>query len=346
MSRIVVCWFLLSVAWLAPAQAHLMPARHGTLNLVGDGAYLVLSVPAAAFGDGDTNQDGSLSLAELRTGWNVLTARIQQTVQLLDAGGARPFEGLILTPTAESDAPGAPMTQLLVMGRFALAGAATDASLRFRLLAFDPDPTLARAQLRVTRGTETSLLWLDRTASMRALFPSRAQVLSESFDQGFSHILRGYDHLLFMLVVLLAVPRWRTAVLLLSSFTLGHAVTLLAGGLGWIEVPASVVEPTILATIAGMASLDLSLHWRRRHFALHWRVALVYACALVHGLGFSQAARDMGLQGDRLWPTLLGFNLGIEAGQCLVAFPFLAVLTLARHRRLSAARAGALLSRA
>ena len=340
------CCLVLGIVWFAPAQAHLMPARHGTLNLVDDGAYLVLSVPAAAFSGADNNHDGSLSLPELRAGWKYLSERVQQTVQVLDAGEARPLEGLILTPTAESDLPGAPMTQLLVMGRFALSGPTPDSSLRFRLLAFDPEKSTDRVQLRVTRGADTSLLSLDPTASERVLFPSRVQVLSESFSQGLQHILRGYDHLVFVLVLLLALPYWRPALLLLSGFTLGHAVTLMAGGLGWVDVSASLVEPAILATIAGVASLEVYLRWRRRPFALRWRMGLVFACALVHGLGFSQAVRELGLQGDRLWPTLLGFNLGIEAGQFLVALPCLALLALARRHLSSATRGATGLSRA
>ena len=331
-SRFIACLGLLCAGLVAPAQAHLMPARHGTLNLVGDGAYLVLSLPAAAFANADTNRDGSLSVPELQAGWSVVAERIQQSVQLRDADAARTLEGLILTPTAESDLPGAPLTQLLVMGRFALASAAADAALRFRLLAFDPAAATDRVQLRVTRGAESSLLWLGPATPDRLLFPSRGQVLSESLGLGLWHILGGYDHLLFLLVLLLGVPRWRPALLLLSSFTLGHAVTLLAGGLGWVEVPAAVVEPAILGTIAGMASLELFLRWRHGSVAVGWRLGLVFACALVHGLGFSYAVRELGLQGERLWPTLLGFNLGIEAGQLLVALPLLAALAFARRR--------------
>ncbi len=330
--RVAACLWWLCVVVVSPAQAHLMPAGHGTLNLVGEGAYLVLSVPATALGDVDRNRDGSLSVPELQAGWSLVAQRIQQSVQLLDADAVRPLEGLILTPTAESDLAGAPMTQLVVMGRFALAKAGPDASLRFRLLAYAPDAAAARVQLRVTQGAETSLLWLSPAAPVRRLFPSRAQVFAESLDLGLRHILGGYDHLLFLLVLLAGMPRWRPALLLLSSFTFGHAITLLAGGLGWVEVPAAVVEPAILCTIAVMASLELLLRWRRWQLAVAWRMAAVFACALVHGLGFSHAVRELGLQGERLWPTLLGFNLGIEAGQLLVVLPLLVLLFFVRSR--------------
>jgi len=332
MRRRLACLGLLCAGLVAPAQAHLMPAQHGTLNLVGDGAYLVLSVPAAALDGADPDRDGSLSVPELQAGWSGVAERIQHSVQLLEAGAARPLEGLILTPTPESDLPGAPLTQVVVMGRFALASPGSDAPLQFRLLAYDPDAARSRVQLRVTRGAETSVLWLGPAAPLRGLFPSRGEVWSESLSLGLRHILGGYDHLLFLLVLLLGMPRWRPALLLLSSFTLGHAVTLLAGGLGWVELPASVVEPAILFTIGGMASLELLLRWRRWHVAVGWRAVLVFACALVHGLGFSYAVRELGLQGERLWPTLLGFNLGIEAGQLLLALPLLAVLAFARRR--------------
>jgi hypothetical protein len=78
-------------------QAHLMVSEHGTLNLVGDGGFLVLSLPAAAFPFADDDGDGRLALAELRVHQARLTAAVQAGVLLRDDAGPRPLEGVLLS---------------------------------------------------------------------------------------------------------------------------------------------------------------------------------------------------------------------------------------------------------
>lgn len=90
---------------LPAAQAHLMVAQRGTINLVGDGAFMVLLLPVSAFDGVDDDGDGRLSSAEFMAHRVAIARAVQQQVQLLDAQGPRPLEGLMLTPDAETIAP-------------------------------------------------------------------------------------------------------------------------------------------------------------------------------------------------------------------------------------------------
>lgn len=112
---------LLLALMVNPAGAHLMVAQHGTLNRVGDGVFMVLSLPVSAFTDTDDDGDGKLSNTEFSKHRLRIVNAINTHIKLLDAAGPRPLEGMMLSPVAPHDDPTAPVEQLVLMGRFVLA---------------------------------------------------------------------------------------------------------------------------------------------------------------------------------------------------------------------------------
>lgn len=320
------------------AQAHLMPAQQGTLNLLGDGAFMVLSVPVSALRGADDNGDGLLDARELHVHWRDIQAQVERGVELRDASGPRPLQGLMLTLSPADDAPDSAATQLVALGRFAL-GAPT-APLHFRLGLFGRSPAERGFQIRITRGDQAELLLLTPGHAQAAVLAPPMAVLQDYLRLGLLHILSGPDHLLFLLVVLAGAWRWRQTILALSCFTLGHAITLSLSLLGGWSFSPALVEPAIALTIVGMAALDA---WRRRtgrDEAPMWRLGLVFACALIHGMGMATALADVGLDAGHRLLALAGFNTGIELGQLLVAGAAWLVIALARRvasQRLQAA---------
>lgn len=127
---------LLLALSIAPAHAHLMVAQRGTLNLVGDGVFMVLSLPVSAFADTDDDGDGRLSNAEFSKHRLSIVSAINEHIRLMDADGPRPLEGMLLTPVAPHDDPKAPVEQLVVMGRFVLAQPAADNTAAKATLSF------------------------------------------------------------------------------------------------------------------------------------------------------------------------------------------------------------------
>jgi HupE / UreJ protein len=308
--------------WLAaspPAQAHLMVAQRGTLNIVGDGAFMVLSLPVSAFSGIDDDGDSKLSAAEFAAHRVTIASAVAREVRVLDEQGARPLEGMMLSPAPPDEAPTQPATQLVVLGRFALRDAASP--LRFEVDLFGKTAAERTFQITVTRAskTQTQLLVLTPRQPARILFPSAWSVFADYVVIGAEHIVTGLDHLLFLLVVLAASWGWRQAMLALTTFTAGHAITLAISVLGGWSVPAAVVEPTIAATIVGMAAFDFYARQRGQRFPAALHLSLVFACALIHGLGLASALTELGLDGRHQWTSLAGFNVGIELGQLAVA---------------------------
>jgi hypothetical protein len=315
----------------APAWAHLMPAQRGTLNLVGEGGFLALSVPVSALQGIDENGDGALSKAEVQAHRQAIQLQVQAGVQLLGPDGALPLHLMMVDVAPPDDAPAGGASQLTVLGRFQLrasgdpadAGQSAppdDLSLRFAL--FGTKTSERQQYLTITRGKDAQWLRFTPEQTTHALLPSALAVLADYVYTGATHVLGGADHLLFLLVVLFAGWSWRGLLGALTCFTVGHALTLAACVWGGLSVPLHIVEPAIAATIVGMASFEAWGRWCARPAPLRVRLALVFSCSLIHGLGFAAALAEM-----TQWPpgsspmrwALAGFNLGIEVAQVGVA---------------------------
>jgi hypothetical protein len=175
---------------------------------------------------------------------------------------------------------------------------------------------------------------------------------------GVEHILFGFDHICFLLALLLVIGIERTpsgwavrdlrsglryTVFIVTSFTLAHSLTLISAALGWISAPARIVESMIAASIAYVA-IENIIRPQARH-----RYAITFAFGLVHGLGFAYMLQVM-LPPEGVVLPLLLFNLGVELGQLVfvaVALPILWLLARAvgpatYRRRLMPALAAAL----
>ena len=302
-----------------------MVAQKGTVNLQGDGAYMVVSLPVSAFQGIDDDGDGAWSPQELGLHAAQIHIQLAQQLRLRDAQGPRPIEGVTLIPTPPDDRPNDPVTQLVVMARFVLAHpVALDAlypeqGLLFHAGLYGQQAAEKQLSITVTQGAHKQLLMLSPERPEQALFPSGLQVVMDYLQLGILHILTGWDHLLFLAVVLLGGGHWRQVLYVLSAFTVGHAVTLAWGLLGQVPFSVQWVEASIAATIVVIAGIDLALQRRQQTLSMLWRMVCVFGCALLHGLGLASSLLGMGLDpAHRLW-SLLGFNLGVELGQCLVA---------------------------
>ncbi|MCV2866380.1 HupE/UreJ family protein [Defluviimonas sp. WL0075] len=131
---------------------------------------------------------------------------------------------------------------------------------------------------------------------------------------GFDHIVpKGLDHILFVLGLFFFSTRLRPLLMQVSAFTLAHTITLAAAGLGYVRVPASIVEPVIAASIVFVAVENILSHGQSR-----WRPLLVFGFGLLHGLGFASVLGEFGLPDRGFLAALIGFNLGVEVGQIAV----------------------------
>jgi HupE/UreJ protein len=162
---------------------------------------------------------------------------------------------------------------------------------------------------------------------------SLAATVSRFATLGVEHILLGIDHVLFLVALLLGARGLGSVVKLATAFTAAHSVTLALGALGWVQVPAEIVEPLIALSIAYVAA-DAIMGGASRH-----RLGIVFGFGLLHGLGF---AGSLSWSGDLDLMALATFNVGIELGQALIVLAlFPALLLIRRYRWSPVAHAGA-----
>ena len=141
------------------------------------------------------------------------------------------------------------------------------------------------------------------------------------FRLGVEHILTGYDHLLFLVALLLRGGRLLSLLKIITAFTVAHSITLAVAALGVVTIPDRIVEPAITASIVWVALENLLF---RNAPSQRWLVSFLFG--LVHGFGFATAIEPLALPRGRLALALLGFNLGVEAGQALVVALLLPLL--------------------
>ena len=220
---------------------------------------------------------------------------------------------------------------------------AQDLQVEYALL-FDVDPT-HRGLVQWTPGGEsTARAFVFSTASARQQLPLQEagawETLRQYVVEGVWHIWIGFDHILFLVALLLPAvlvrqpggwapsPSLRRSVLevvkVVTAFTLAHSITLSLAVLGVVTLPSRQVESVIAASVVLAALNNLWGTVDRRR----WVVAFVFG--LVHGFGFASVLADLGLPQGALALALVGFNLGVELGQLAIVAAFLPAAYLLR----------------
>lgn len=238
-------------------------------------------------------------------------------------------QGQRCQPGAGAELPPNPTTDsLTLVVNFACAGVVRTLLIRddlFDVLGADYH-TLARIDLP-TRTAQFAFSPESREATVTLERAPAGDVLS-FVRLGVEHILSGWDHLLFLLVLLLRGGHWVSLAKIVTAFTLAHSLTLALAALGVVVPPDRLVEAVIALSIAVVAAENLFF---RPVVVRRWLVSFCFG--LVHGFGFSSVLRELGLPTQGLLLSLFGFNAGVELGQALVVALALPVLILVRKTR-------------
>ncbi len=215
-------------------------------------------------------------------------------------------------------------------------------ALTYRLL-FDIDQ-LHRGLLRLELDgvSHTSVLGPDSgVLEVQAGETSRLAQFAQYLVEGIGHIWIGFDHILFLLSLLLPAVlvherrRWTgvgsfhaalvEVLWVVTAFTVAHSITLSLAALQIVELPSRLVESAIAASVVLAAANNLWPVVERRR----WLVA--FSFGLIHGFGFASVLTELGLPRDALVLSLLGFNAGVEVGQLAIVAVFLPVAYLLRN---------------
>lgn len=322
------------------AVAHRPSDAYLTLEVDGAtvaGQWEIALRDVAVLADLDADRNRELSWGELRAAQPALTSTLLEHLKLDDGGTECPLAITDLLINDRSD------------GRYAwfalraqCEAAPRALGIDYRLL-FDLDPT-HRGILVLHGGATAQTAVLGPDAGVRRfdlVAPSAWTAFRDYLREGVWHIWIGYDHILFLLALLLpavlryeqgrwsAVEHLRPALWnvfgIVTAFTLAHSVTLTLAALGLIRLPIAWVEAAIAASVLLAALNNL------RPLVVHrlWLVAFVFG--LIHGFGFASVLGELGLPEGARMVALLAFNLGVELGQLAIVAVAMPLAYALRH---------------
>ena len=198
--------------------------------------------------------------------------------------------------------------------------------LRYRstvLIDIAPD---ARQIVLIGSGKSIAQDLLDSSRTEIALTDTARQNLLQIVGRyvvaGMEHIFIGYDHIAFLIAIMLWARKLWPVVKIVTAFTIAHSITLSLAALDIVRIPSAIIEPAIAASIVYVAAEN----FLSRNVQKRWRDTFCFG--LIHGFGFASALQEFGLPRSALVPALASFNIGVEIGQIAIVSLVLPLLLL------------------
>ncbi len=315
-----------------PGSAHEINTSYSAISLRGDEVRLVLSVDEADLirldAQIDENGDGALYRVEVRNGGQRVAELIRERLQIRVDGVGLPLALLDATPDIDGDG------NLFLRAVYAvpLTDEPTELSLDLSLFLQPPllpeHKNLVRVRIDAEKPERLSVL---SAASPVDQFQLREEVdllaqIGHFIWLGVEHIFVGYDHIMFLAALIVIGTRLGPLVKIVSAFTVAHSITLILAALDIVSLPTRWVEAGIALSIAYVA---LENFWIRdsKH-----RWMLTFGFGFVHGFGFANVLRDLGLPSEGLVASLLAFNVGVEMGQVVIVALMLPLILFAARQ--------------
>jgi hydrogenase/urease accessory protein HupE len=217
-----------------------------------------------------------------------------------------------VTEPVQRELPGSLLERRLVEAISGLEGK----SIEFVGLQATITDVLVRVQM--SDGTRSTTLihpsrpWIDIAAQQGV-----AAIAGAYLMHGIEHILFGFDHLLFVLALILIVRSGRVLLLTITAFTVAHSITLSLATLGIVQIPGPPVEATIALSILLLAYEIMRLQRGEASLTARWPWVVAFSFGLLHGFGFASALTEIGLPRGDIPLALFAFNVGVEIGQLI-----------------------------
>ena len=338
MKRLLLTFILLALSNLAqahkPSDSYLIVKVEGS-QVQGQWDIALRDLDFAIGLDGDGN--GEITWGELRARHEAIAAYALPRLLIQNEGAVCPMHATAHQVDNHSDGAYAVLRFVAECSK-----PLSNITLNYRLL-FDVDPQhkgLLRLEYR--GNTTTAIFSPDKPEQHFELATSyKWRQFLDYAAEGVWHIWIGYDHILFLLALLLptvlyrskqqwvAVTSLRPALLdvlkVVTAFTLAHSITLTLATLGVVTLPTRLVESAIAASVVLSALNNIFPLFEGRR----WMVA--FAFGLIHGFGFASVLADLGLPQDALLLALVGFNLCVEGGQLAIVSVFLPLAYFLRN---------------
>jgi len=266
----------------------------------------------------------SLSLIETRTLLKELKSKLSKKSQIIFDGNEENItglSGLTVAQLRQIIQPNAVLTEysveLYAVG--VMPQNTNTVQLRFAEILGDVILTVSKPAKSFVMSNSKSKVFSTTKSLSSTHDTSFFDTLSAYTYQGFVHIIpKGLDHILFVLALFLFTRKTSTLLWQISAFTLAHTITLALGIFQIVTLPSNIVEPIIALSIVYVAIENIYLQKLSK-----WRLPMVFAFGLLHGLGFASVLLELGLASEQYVLSFISFNIGVELGQLsviLIAF--------------------------
>ena len=308
------------VVWLSaatPSQSHWADLAVADIRVGEIQTQVTLTFPTGLVASADDNRDGQLSSNEVLTHQQELESFLGQKIRLTDAkqSGTLAVEGSE-TPVLPSNLNVTPGTHTTLLLRYNWTQPVENLTIDYNL--FVPGVSTASCLATIVQANQTQTFVFTPENHKFSLGRSGWQQAWSFLLLGVEHILTGYDHVLFLISLLMLGGSWKYLLKVVTAFTLAHSITLSLAVLDVVAMPSRWVESAIALTIVYVAAENF---WRKD---LRGRWLITFCFGLIHGLGFASVLQEMNLSSSNLVLSLASFNLGVEAGQiAIVSIAFL-----------------------
>ncbi|HEY2422333.1 MAG TPA: HupE/UreJ family protein [Neobacillus sp.] len=348
--------FVLLLSSLQTVQAHSLSASYTTLNLTKSQTklgYDIDEVSVIELTGGDSNKNGMLEPEEFEAIKSKIISVLKEKISLKIDGQVQDWSNIEkINLDRKGDA-----TQLHLEVIF--PGLTPSQSISFSDNLYQGDNNANYVDLlKVNYGNQSSTAALsgnDRAWSMilsendfagfisteKGSKPAQQHAQKQMVESnstsgwisflklGMNHILSGYDHLLFLLSLLIARQSFKQFVKVITAFTIAHSLTLTLTVLGLIHVPTMIVEPAIAISICYVALENIF----RKSVSYRW--VLTFLFGLIHGMGFADILTAMNIPKGELAIDLASFNIGIEIIQLAIVIILSPLLILLHRSKIS-----------
>ncbi len=302
----------------APAHAHWADLAVAEIVVQPTEARLTLTLPTGLVKFADTDQNGQITADELAAHDQDLVAFFQERVRLSDAGHLGRLSIEPASGASHASASVSPKTHSSLLLIYEFVQPIQELTMRYDL--FFPGVSTASLLATVVRENRVqNLVFTPEQREHSLVSRSLWQQASSFVLLGIEHIFTGYDHVLFLIsLLMLSGATLRYLANVVTAFTVAHSITLSLAVLDVVSLPSQWVESAIALTIVYVAMENF---WRKEP-GKRWLVT--FGFGLVHGLGLASVLQEIGLPKTNLAISLASFNIGVELGQlAIVALVYL-----------------------
>jgi HupE / UreJ protein len=320
----IICLILgliVSLNIALPSQAHWADLSVAEIKIGKQDVDINLTIPTGLVAQFDDDRDRQLSELEITKHATELQKFLDDKIQL--TAGEQKTGALTVKSGIANSSPSnlnlAPDTHSTLLLQYRWASPLAQLQIHYDL--FVPNVTTARCLAQLNRdGKIDNLVFTPANKDAALINLPVLQQITSFVGLGIEHILTGYDHILFLVSLLILGGDLKYLLKVVTAFTLAHSVTLSLSVLNIVSVPSQWVECAIALSIAYIAAENL---WKKASTG-RWKLA--FAFGLIHGLGFASALQELNLPTANLAVSLASFNIGVELGQIsIVLFIYFAL---------------------